>query len=73
MLAFVEKVVFMLYQSSSPFALEVYTMFLQSLFEISGEAMKETLSWLIYADDEVNYIQHVIDRHKNQHTFFFIA
>lgn len=53
MVTFVEKVVLMLYQSSSAFALEVYTMFLQSLFEISGEVTKETLSWLIYADDEV--------------------
>lgn len=53
MITFVEKVVLMLYQSTSAFALEVYTMFLQSLFEISGEVTKEALSWLIYADDEV--------------------
>lgn len=53
MITFVEKVVLMLYQSATAFALEVYTMFLQSLFEISGEVTKETLSWLIYADDEV--------------------
>ncbi|KAG1240445.1 hypothetical protein G6F68_017655 [Rhizopus microsporus] len=53
MITFVEKVVFMLYQSSTAFALEVYTIFLQSLFEVSGEVTKETLSWLIYADDEV--------------------
>lgn len=55
MVTFVEKVVLMLYQSTSPFALEVYTMFLQTLFEISGEVTKETLSWLIYADDERKY------------------
>ncbi|CEP18731.1 hypothetical protein [Parasitella parasitica] len=55
MITFVEKVVLMLYQSTTAFALEVYTMFLQSLFEISGEVTKETLSWLIYADDERKY------------------
>lgn len=55
MVTFVEKVVLMLYQSNSPFGLEVYTMFLQSLFEISAEVTKETLSWLIYADDERKY------------------
>lgn len=55
MITFVEKVVLMLYQSNSSFALEVYTMFLQSLFEISAEVTKETLSWLIYADDERKY------------------
>ncbi|ORE23450.1 Not1-domain-containing protein [Rhizopus microsporus] len=55
MITFVEKVVFMFYQSSTSFALEIYTMFLQSLFEVSGEVTKETLSWLIYADDERKY------------------
>ncbi|KAI7901129.1 CCR4-Not complex component, Not1-domain-containing protein [Cokeromyces recurvatus] len=55
MITFVEKVVLMLYQSNTAFALEVYTMFLQSLFEISSEVTKETLSWLIYADDERKY------------------
>ncbi|KAI9476483.1 MAG: CCR4-Not complex component, Not1-domain-containing protein [Benjaminiella poitrasii] len=55
MITFVEKVMLMLYQSTTSFALEVYTMFLQSLFEISSEVTKETLSWLIYADDERKY------------------
>ncbi|KAI8975394.1 CCR4-Not complex component, Not1-domain-containing protein [Mycotypha africana] len=55
MIIFVEKVMLMFYQNTSPFALEVYATFLQSLFEISSEVTKETLSWLIYADDERKY------------------
>ncbi|KAI9030832.1 CCR4-Not complex component, Not1-domain-containing protein [Phycomyces nitens] len=60
MLSFVEKLVFVLYQSTSPFALEIYTVFLQSLFELSGEAAKETLAWIIYSDDDRKYNAPVI-------------
>ncbi|KAI9315132.1 CCR4-Not complex component, Not1-domain-containing protein [Dichotomocladium elegans] len=55
MLTFVEKVVYMLYRSNTSFALEAYTGFLQSLFELSGEIEKETLSWIVYSDDERKY------------------
>ncbi|KAI8371784.1 CCR4-Not complex component, Not1-domain-containing protein [Radiomyces spectabilis] len=60
MLTFVEKVVYMLYQSSTTFALEIYAIFLQSLFELSGDVTKETLAWLVYADDERKYNASVI-------------
>lgn len=53
MLTFVEKVVYMLYKSNTNFAFEAYTGFLQSLFELSSEVEKETLSWIVYANDEV--------------------
>ncbi|CDS07581.1 hypothetical protein LRAMOSA01530 [Lichtheimia ramosa] len=52
MLTFVEKVVYMLYKSNTNFAFEAYTGFLQSLFELSSEVEKETLSWIVYANDE---------------------
>lgn len=53
MLIFVEKVVYMLYKSNTPFALEAYTGFLQSLFEMSLDVAKEATAWIVYADDEV--------------------
>lgn len=54
MLTFVEKIVYMIYKSNTTFALETYTVFLQSLFDISPDTGKETLLWLLYADDEVS-------------------
>ncbi|KAL0088093.1 Not1 transcription factor [Phycomyces blakesleeanus] len=60
MLSFVEKLVFVLYQSTTPFALEIYTVFLQSLFELSGDAAKETLAWIIYSNDDRKYNAPVI-------------
>ncbi|OAD77396.1 Not1 transcription factor [Phycomyces blakesleeanus NRRL 1555(-)] len=60
MQTFVEKVVYMLYKSQTPFALEAYTGFLQSLFELSVHVGKEALSWIVYADDERKYNAPVI-------------
>ncbi|KAI7871343.1 CCR4-Not complex component, Not1-domain-containing protein [Spinellus fusiger] len=57
---FSERVIAMLYQSVTTFALEIYTAFLQSLFDLSGEAAKEALAWLVYADDERKYNAPVI-------------
>ena len=54
LLTFVEKVVYMLYKSNTAFALEAYTGFLQSLFELSREVEKETMMWMVYSNDEVN-------------------
>lgn len=50
---FAEKVMLMLYQSSTAFALETYTAFLQAIFELYPELAKEAVSWFLYADDEV--------------------
>lgn len=50
----VEKVMFNLYQSASTLGVEVYTMLLGWIFDSSPEMAKETLRWLIYADDEVS-------------------
>ncbi|KAI8089351.1 CCR4-Not complex component, Not1-domain-containing protein [Halteromyces radiatus] len=55
MLTFVEKIIYMLYKSNTTFALEAYTIFLQSLFDISPDSGKEALLWLVYADDERKY------------------
>ncbi|KAG0169127.1 hypothetical protein DFQ29_009877 [Apophysomyces sp. BC1021] len=55
MTIFVEKVVYMLYKSNTPFALEAYTGFLQSLFEMSMDVAKEAIAWIVYADDERKY------------------
>ncbi|KAI9030682.1 CCR4-Not complex component, Not1-domain-containing protein [Phycomyces nitens] len=60
MQTFVEKVVYMLYKSQTPFALEAYTGFLQSLFELSVHVGKEALGWIVYADDERKYNAPVI-------------
>ncbi|KAF7727748.1 hypothetical protein EC973_007207 [Apophysomyces ossiformis] len=60
MTVFVEKVVYMLYKSNTPFALEAYTGFLQSLFEMSIEVAKEATAWIVYADDERKYNAPVI-------------
>ncbi|ORX59649.1 Not1-domain-containing protein [Hesseltinella vesiculosa] len=60
MLTFLEKIVYMLYKSTSTLALEAYTLFLQSLFDMAPEAGKETLLWLVYADDERKYNASVI-------------
>ncbi|KAI7863369.1 CCR4-Not complex component, Not1-domain-containing protein [Spinellus fusiger] len=60
MQSFVEKVVFMLYKSQTPFALEAYTGFLQSLFELSVHVGKEALGWIVYAEDERKYNAPVI-------------
>lgn len=54
MLTFVEKVVYMLYKSNTNFALEAYTGFLQSLFEMSVDVAKEALLWIVYSEDEVS-------------------
>ena len=53
LLTFVEKVVYMLYKSNTTFALEAYIGFLQSLFELSREVEKETMTWIVYSNDEV--------------------
>ncbi|KAI7857086.1 CCR4-Not complex component, Not1-domain-containing protein [Circinella umbellata] len=60
LLTFVEKVVYMLYKSNSTFALEAYTGFLQSLFELSREVEKETMTWIVYSNDERKYNAPVI-------------
>ncbi|CAO3609473.1 unnamed protein product [Cunninghamella echinulata] len=60
MLTFVEKLVYMIYKSTSTFALETYMIFLQSLFDISPDTGKETLLWLLYADDERKFNASVI-------------
>ncbi|KAI9301636.1 CCR4-Not complex component, Not1-domain-containing protein [Cunninghamella echinulata] len=60
MLTFVEKLVYMIYKSTSTFALETYIIFLQSLFDISPDTGKETLLWLLYADDERKFNASVI-------------
>ncbi|KAI8069271.1 CCR4-Not complex component, Not1-domain-containing protein [Gongronella butleri] len=60
MLTFMEKIVYMLYKSTSTLALEAYTLFLQSLFDMSPEAGKEALLWLVYADDQRKYNASVI-------------
>lgn len=49
----VEKVVFQLYQSTTGLSIEVYCRFLQTLIELSCNISKETLSWILYSDDEV--------------------
>ncbi|KAI8357332.1 CCR4-Not complex component, Not1-domain-containing protein [Choanephora cucurbitarum] len=48
----VERVIHQLYQSKASLAIEVYCRFLQSLLELSPSISKETLSWLLYSDDE---------------------
>lgn len=56
----VEKVVFQLYQSTTGLSIEVYCRFLQTLIELSPSISKETLSWILYSEDEVrqtSYIQ----------------
>lgn len=53
MFTFVEKVVYMLYKSNTAFALEAYTGFLQSLFELSVDVAKEIMAWIVHSDDEV--------------------
>ncbi|KAI9263360.1 CCR4-Not complex component, Not1-domain-containing protein [Phascolomyces articulosus] len=55
LLTFVEKVVYMLYKSNTTFAFEAYTGFLQSLFELSREVEKETMTWIVYSNDERKY------------------
>ncbi|CAO3623651.1 unnamed protein product [Cunninghamella blakesleeana] len=60
MLTFVEKIVYMIYKSNTTLALEIYTVFLQSLFDISPDTGKETLLWLLYADDERKFNASVI-------------
>ncbi|CAO3600262.1 unnamed protein product [Absidia cylindrospora] len=57
---FVEKVVYMLYESSSAFGREIYVLFLQTLFGISREVTHETLAWLLYADDQRKFNPEVI-------------
>lgn len=49
----VEKVMYQLYQSNTGLAIEVYCRFLQTLLELSPSISKETLSWLLYSEDEV--------------------
>lgn len=49
----VENVIYQLYQSNTGLAVEVYCRFLQTLLELSPSISKETLSWLLYSDDEV--------------------
>jgi hypothetical protein len=51
----VEKVVYQLYHSNTSLAVEVYCRFLQTLLELSPSISKETLSWLLYSEDEVTY------------------
>ncbi|KAI9314115.1 CCR4-Not complex component, Not1-domain-containing protein [Dichotomocladium elegans] len=52
---FIEKVVLMLFENNSRFALETYTVFLQALFELYPDIGKEVIGWFIYADDERKY------------------
>lgn len=54
-LNFVEKVVYMLYESTTTFGREIYVVFLQALFEISHEVTHETLAWFLYAEDQVSF------------------
>ncbi|KAI7871980.1 CCR4-Not complex component, Not1-domain-containing protein [Mucor mucedo] len=51
----VEKVVFQLYQSTTGLSIEVYCRFLQTLIELSPSISKETLSWILYSEDERKY------------------
>ncbi|KAI8147372.1 CCR4-Not complex component, Not1-domain-containing protein [Fennellomyces sp. T-0311] len=60
LLTFVEKVVYMLYKSNTAFAFEAYTGFLQSLFELSRDVEKETMTWIVYSNDERKYNAPVI-------------
>ncbi|KAK4521394.1 chaperone ATPase hsp78 [Mucor velutinosus] len=48
----VENVIYQLYQSNTGLAVEVYCRFLQTLLELSPSISKETLSWLLYSEDE---------------------
>jgi CCR4-NOT transcription complex subunit 1 len=50
---FVEKVVYMLYESQTAFHREFYVVFLQTLLNISPEVANEALAWLLYSDDHV--------------------
>ncbi|CAO3654186.1 unnamed protein product [Cunninghamella echinulata] len=59
-LNFVEKVVYMLYESSTTFGREIYVVFLQALFEISHEVTHETLAWFLYAEDQRKFHPDVI-------------
>ncbi|KAF7724662.1 hypothetical protein EC973_000834 [Apophysomyces ossiformis] len=58
--AFVEKVVYFLYESETFFAMEIYTIFLQALFELSADIAKEVLSWIVYSNDEKKYNANVL-------------
>ncbi|KAI9261911.1 CCR4-Not complex component, Not1-domain-containing protein [Helicostylum pulchrum] len=51
----VEKVIFQLYQSNTGLSIEVYCRFLQTLIELSPNISKETISWILYSDDERKY------------------
>lgn len=55
----VEKVVFQLYQSTTGLSIEVYCRFLQTLIELSPSISKETLSWILYSEDEVRRISYI--------------
>lgn len=48
----VEKVIFQLYQSNTGLSIEVYCRFLQTLMELSPSISKETISWILYSEDE---------------------
>ncbi|KAG1121280.1 hypothetical protein G6F42_012580 [Rhizopus arrhizus] len=48
----VENVIYQLYQSNTGLSVEVYCRFLQTLLELSPSISKETLSWLLYSEDE---------------------
>ncbi|KAB5596094.1 CCR4-NOT transcription complex subunit 1 [Ceratobasidium theobromae] len=51
-LAFSQKIVQLLYKSSSPLAREVYVVILGRLCEQSAKVAKEATDWLLYAEDD---------------------
>lgn len=51
-LAFSQKIVQLLYKSSSPLAREVYVVILGRLCEQSTKVAKEATDWLLYAEDD---------------------
>jgi CCR4-NOT transcription complex subunit 1 len=53
-LAFSQKIVQLLYKSTSPLAREVYVVILGRLCEQSAKVAKEATDWLLYAEDDVS-------------------
>ncbi|GAB1523027.1 CCR4-NOT core subunit cdc39 [Rhizoctonia solani] len=51
-LAFSQKIVQLLYKSTTPLAREVYVVILGRLCEQSGKVAKEATDWLLYAEDD---------------------